>query len=317
MRGCTGRGHHGRVSGEPGLEALTDELYAAPPGEFVARRDELAKQTRTAGDRQLANAIKALRRPTVGAWYLNTAARSGLLSLRELVELGEQLRQAQATGDFAALRELAAQRNPLVGRVVRDLSAHLARLGVAATPGGLDEVRATLASVLADPVVSAETVKGRLDGPRTYSGFGELAFPAPPAGPATAPAEPDEASAKPDERAKRDRPARAQESKPQEPKKPARGRSAAAAPDRAEVQRARRELDAANAELAGATARRQEAAARVDAAGLRVEALAAELAEARDELLAAEADLAAAAEAEGRSARRVRKARDRLPTPGR
>lgn len=56
------------VSALPGFEAITDELYEGSPAAFVARRDELAKQARSSGDRVLATAIKALRRPTVGAW---------------------------------------------------------------------------------------------------------------------------------------------------------------------------------------------------------------------------------------------------------
>ncbi len=71
-----------------GLDAVSAELYGGAPADFVARRDELAKQARADGDRELATAIKALRRPTVGAWYLNLAAAAGLTSLRELLDLG-------------------------------------------------------------------------------------------------------------------------------------------------------------------------------------------------------------------------------------
>lgn len=62
----------------PGLDTAIEELYAGYPAAFVARRDELAKQARASGDRSLAAAIKALRRPTVGSWYLNVASRAGL-----------------------------------------------------------------------------------------------------------------------------------------------------------------------------------------------------------------------------------------------
>lgn len=154
----------------PGFAALTDELYAGSPAVFVVRRDELAKQARSSGDRVLATAIKALRRPTVGAWYLNLASRGGLTSLRELVRLGRQLRQTQESGDFATLRELAAQRGPLETRVLR----HLAELGVVATPAGLDEARVTFGAVLADPAVEALLTSGRLDRPYAYAGFGDL-----------------------------------------------------------------------------------------------------------------------------------------------
>jgi hypothetical protein len=162
------------VADEPGLVSLTDELYARPPAEFVARRDELAGQARASGDRVLAARIKALRRPTVGAWYLNSAARARLAGLDDLIQLGHELRDAQSRGDFAALRELAARRGPLMNAVLRELVSHLAGIGVTATPAGLEEARGTLSSALADPDVAEELSRGRLDRPHVYGGFGEL-----------------------------------------------------------------------------------------------------------------------------------------------
>lgn len=162
------------MADEPELASLTDELYARPPAEFVARRDELAGQARASGDRGLAARIKALRRPTVGAWYLNSAARARLAGLDDLIQLGQELRDAQSRGDFAALRELAARRGPLMNAVLRELVGHLAGIGVTATPAGLDEARGTLSSALADPDIAEELSRGRLDRPHVYGGFGEL-----------------------------------------------------------------------------------------------------------------------------------------------
>lgn len=162
------------VTDVPGLDAATEELFVGSPAAFVARRDELAKQARASGDRALAAAIKALRRPTVGAWYLNVASRAGLTSQWEFLRLGRQLRQAQAAGDVAALRALAVRRVPLESRVLRDLAGHLAHLGVTATPAGLDEARVTLSAALADPAVDALVTAGRLDRPYVYAGFGVL-----------------------------------------------------------------------------------------------------------------------------------------------
>jgi len=49
------------------LAAAAEELYALSPGDFTAARDEKVAQARTAGDRDLARAIGALRRPVVSA----------------------------------------------------------------------------------------------------------------------------------------------------------------------------------------------------------------------------------------------------------
>lgn len=250
-----------------GLDAVSAELYAGSPADFVARRDELAKQARSDGDRELATAIKALRRPTVGAWYLNVAAGAGLTSLRELLELGRELRETQAAGDFAALRDLAGRRGPLVSRVLRDLTAHLARVGVTATASGLDEVRTTLGAALADPAVDAQVRAGRVDRAHSYGGFGEVEMAVAPPGPATPGTSKSTAS-------------RSTASK--EPQK----KDAAAAKE--QLAAARRELAAAERERASVESRSKEAGATLRAARKRVETLETELDRARDALTRAE-----------------------------
>ena len=243
----------------PGLDAASEELYAAAPTDFVARRDELAKLARSAGDRPLAEAIKALRRPTVGAWYLNVAMRSGLTSLRELFDFGGELRQTQAAGDFAALRDLAARRGPLLARVLRDLTAHLSTVGIQTTSNGLDEARTTLGAALADPAVDAAVRAGRLDRPYTYGGFGEVEMVRAPAA-----APPAEDSTK-------------EETGPTKEQRAA----------------ARRELAAAERELAALGARRKEAVAQVRAARKRAENAESELERALEALAGAEEEAAA------------------------
>ncbi|MGB4270943.1 MAG: hypothetical protein WBJ44_00965, partial [Propionicimonas sp.] len=156
------------------LEAATQGLYAGAPSDFVAHRDALAKQLRASGDRALAAAVKGLRRPSLGAWYLNVASRDGLTSLQEWLRLGRRLRAAHAGDDVDTLRTLAAQRSPLEARVLHDIAAHLAHLGVPATPGGLDEVRTTLRAALADPTAEAAVAGGRLDRSLSYAGFGPV-----------------------------------------------------------------------------------------------------------------------------------------------
>ena len=240
---------------KPGLDAASEELYAAGPTAFVAHRDELAKKARSAGDRPLAEAIKALRRPTVGAWYLNVAARAGLTSLRELLDFGGELRLTQAAGDFAALRDLAARRGPLLARVLRDLTAHLATVGIQTTSNGLDEVRTTLGAALADPAVDAEARAGRLDRPHTYGGFGEVEMAI-----ASAPGPP---------------PAKVE-----------------TGPTKEQLAAARRELATAERELAALGARRKEAVEQVRAARKRAENAESELERAREALSGAEEEAA-------------------------
>lgn len=132
------------------LRAAVDELYGLEPSGFVARRDQLAKHARVAGDRALANAIQGLRRPTVGAWYLNIAARAPLASFHAFGRIGRRLRAAQQAGDFAAVMELGRDRGEAERRVLADLAAHVAHLGYPVSTTALEEVRSTLRATLAD-----------------------------------------------------------------------------------------------------------------------------------------------------------------------
>lgn len=331
------------MTDDPSLVDATDELFAGPPTAFVARRDELAKQARAAGQRGLAAEIKALRRPSVGAWYLNQASRAGLLSLRDLLSLGQELRRAQASGDFAALRALAARRGHLVSRVLRDLTAHLAHVGVTVTASGLDEVRATLAAALADPQVAAHLSAGRLDRPHTYSGFGDLDPSVLLAVPAAS-----DAGSTPGSPAKPapDAPAQPPEPVPDDVPPPTTGDGDAEqrtarerdARERLELlATARRELDdvqpqqedlarriaSATAAQEAARVRRATALAHVDAERARLAAALAELKAAETEVTSAEDTLATLSEQERALAARVERARALLsaslpePNPGR
>ena len=151
-----------------------DDLFAGDPSGFVAARDALAKSLRAAGDREGAATVKALRRPSVAAWYVNVAARASLVSLREWLALGASLRAAQAEPDMARVRSLGAGRAALENRGVRDLTAHLGALGVAVSAPAIEEVRATLRAALADEAAADLVSAGRLERALSYGGFGEV-----------------------------------------------------------------------------------------------------------------------------------------------
>jgi hypothetical protein len=281
------------VSAESDLATLTDELYTRPPAEFVARRDELAREARASSDRALATQIKALRRPSVGAWYLNSGVRAGLAALTEFMELGRQLRQAQGQGDFAALRNLGSRRRPLTADALRDLAAHLVASGVAATPAGLDEARTTLTSALADPEVAEELAQGRLDRPHVYAGFGDLSAMVPSAQAAAASGS-----------------GKAEKADVTEKAAEAEARAAREAAAREESEKAARlELEGAEAELAEAADDHAAAQAAVEATNDRVDALTSALAEAKTALRAAKAELETATTRQTAAQRRLERAR--------
>jgi hypothetical protein len=58
------------------VEAAVAALYQLPLGEFVAARDQLARQLRTTGDREAARQVVGLRRPSISAWAANQLAHA-------------------------------------------------------------------------------------------------------------------------------------------------------------------------------------------------------------------------------------------------
>jgi hypothetical protein len=156
------------------LSAAADELYGADPAGFVARRTELVKQARTAGDKALAGQIAALRRPTVAAWYMNLLARAGSTELDELIDLGATMRQAQGELDMARVTSLAPRRRELEHAVQRRLDMLLATQGITASPAAWAEVGHTLTAVAADASAAAAVRSGCLARSLVYAGFGEV-----------------------------------------------------------------------------------------------------------------------------------------------
>jgi len=154
------------------LARVADELYALPPEDFRAARDERAAQARASGDKALAREITALRRPVVSAWLVNLLARDEKGQMSELLALGASLRDAQQALDGDQLRELSTQRRDLVGAMVAAVKRRAAQDGRAVSLQVEREVEATLQAALADPEAAAAVSSGRLVSPLSYAGLG-------------------------------------------------------------------------------------------------------------------------------------------------
>jgi hypothetical protein len=154
------------------LARVAGELYGLSPDDFRAARDERAAQARASGDKDLARAITALRRPVVSAWLVNLLAREDTGQMGELLALGESLRDAQRALDGDRLRELSAERRRLVTAMVGEAKRLAARAGRAVTLQVEREVDATLQAALADPGAAAEVAAGGLASPLSYAGLG-------------------------------------------------------------------------------------------------------------------------------------------------
>jgi plasmid stability protein len=137
-----------------------DELYGLPDAEFTSARDVLAKRLRGEKRRDEADAVKALRRPSVAAGAINRAVREH--GADDLLAAGEALSDAHEAllsgdGDAAAVREATSRER----EAVRDF-ARLA-LGKGASASTEDKVRATLHAASVDDDVRELLVAGRLE----------------------------------------------------------------------------------------------------------------------------------------------------------
>jgi hypothetical protein len=142
------------------VDEIADRLYALPPEEFTAARDQEAKQADSA---YLRKAITALRKPTAAAHAVNQLARERSGDIDVLVGLGDQIRAAMGS-DPAEVRRLTDERRKLISKLVdRDMSAAVQ-----------EDVTATLEAATADPELGAAVRSGRLVKPLHYAGFGNL-----------------------------------------------------------------------------------------------------------------------------------------------
>ena len=153
------------------LDEIVRELYVLPPADFVAARNELVRQARAAGSREIAERLQHLRRPTRSAWLVNLLARDST-AMQRLSTLGRELREAQTELAYPNFRHLAEQRRLLIADLMERARAHAEEAGVRPSAAVLSEVEATLQAALVDLAGALTVRNGRLVRPLSASGFG-------------------------------------------------------------------------------------------------------------------------------------------------
>lgn len=156
------------------LAAVATELYALSLDEFTTARNKRAADARASGDRNLADGIKQLKKPSTSAWAVNMLSRHRAEEVGQLLKLGASLRAAQSELDADELRELGKQRQKLIAAVVRQASDLAKELGAPIGSAAADEVGQTLQAALADPEAADAVVAGLLVKPLTASGWGSV-----------------------------------------------------------------------------------------------------------------------------------------------
>ncbi len=144
------------------LETALDELYGLDPSEFTARRDARATEARKEGDRELAAAVKALRRPSAAASTVNMMARSRADEVGRLIDLGARLREAQAALSGDELRALGRQRQQVVAGLAHEARRLAREAGHPISEATAREVEATFEAALADAAAGEAVRAGRL-----------------------------------------------------------------------------------------------------------------------------------------------------------
>lgn len=157
------------------LVDVADELYALAPEEFTAARNARAKQVQAAGDRELAALIRALAKPTAGAWLANQLVRRDPAALDPLLDLGRALRDATARLDGAEMRSLSRQQAKVVGALVRRAAELGTPSGKPVSPGVAHDLEDTLRAAIADADAADQLMTGRLANGLQHNGFGLVA----------------------------------------------------------------------------------------------------------------------------------------------
>ena len=153
------------------LRRVVSELYAVEPAGFVAARKEWVTRLRSAGLREVAKEVGALRRPSVSAAAVNALVRAGDPAVGRLRDVGARMRQAQSALDAATLAGLRGERDELLRDWVAAAAEH-APAPLAAAAGA--EVRDTAIAALADAAATEVVTSGHLTRALSYSGFGEV-----------------------------------------------------------------------------------------------------------------------------------------------
>ncbi|QSZ53760.1 hypothetical protein [Paenarthrobacter ureafaciens] len=156
------------------LRDAAQELYAVLPRDFTARRSELVREAKDAGDKELAKDIGKLGKPAAGAWAINALAVHKPEVIDGVVRFGASLRAAQEDGDADAFRQLGLQRQGELMGAVDDAKDLAAELGFPLSAAAAADVERTFRAAMADAGAAAAVATGRLVRGLSGSGFEEV-----------------------------------------------------------------------------------------------------------------------------------------------
>jgi hypothetical protein len=140
------------------VDEIADRLYALRPQEFTQARNQAERELRKAGEREQADQVKALRKPTAAAGAVNRLVREHRPEVDAFLAAAATLRDAQ----FAGKGDIAS-----AGMAQREALEKLVGLGG-------ESVRATLQVAAVDDNIAGELLAARLVQEPEPAGFGTL-----------------------------------------------------------------------------------------------------------------------------------------------
>ncbi len=167
------------------VEREIDKLFALPLEEFTAARNELAKRLAKDGEKERADEVRGLAKPSVPVWTINQLARSEKPMVRALLDAGAKLRRAQEQalggGNPDALRSAQSEEREALRALTHRAGEILREAGKPAGQAVLERINGTLGAAAVTEDAREDLKAGRLTSELRMSGFESLAgFEAPP-----------------------------------------------------------------------------------------------------------------------------------------
>lgn len=168
-----------RLAVVPDVERELDDLYGLPLGDFTAARNELAKRLKKADQKEEAEEVAALPKPSISAWAVNRLARVERERMRELLVAGEEVVAAQKGAlagkgadrfDDASRRQREALRD-----ILRAAEKVLMETGHRASDTVKERISSSLRAASMDPDGRVLLERGRLAEDFESTGLGLLA----------------------------------------------------------------------------------------------------------------------------------------------
>jgi hypothetical protein len=128
------------------VDEIAERLYALPAEEFTRVRNEAERELRKAGEREQADAVKALRKPTAAAGTVNRLVREHRPEVDAFLAAARTLRDAQ----FAGKGDISAATSGLRGALEKLVSL------------GGESVRASLQAAAVDDNAARDLLAARL-----------------------------------------------------------------------------------------------------------------------------------------------------------